>query len=761
MRRAPTSRAIRTVASLVMLAGTPSLSHAQVPVSDTATASLGGVVTGIFDELRSPLPNAVVEASAASLRRVVLADSLGRYRFEGLPPGEIRLHVTHAGHASLTVDVLAPGGSDLRVDLELQAEPVELDPVDVVGEPNQRGADPGTVVATPMPEFEMQALDLTPGVGHPGLLDAVQSLPGNDPANATDVLYMRGSTTDLKLVLLDGAPVYTPFHVAGLMRSFEPAVLGSAALHVGGAPARYDGGLTHILDLETRRPRRDRLRGSGSLDLLAATSALEGPLGANAGFLLSARSLHDLGATPLRGRGPYGYQDVLLGLDFEPSPGHSLRGTGFWNSEAVRLDFSDAPDDARWSNRSASMRYHADVGSGTLEVVAAGSGYSASLPLQPTAPADDPIPAALLATAATDRLRLVGELAWGEAGEQLRLGLSHERIDAAFSARALGGGPSTHTRSKTTTTGAYLDATRPLGPGLTLRAGLRADAFSLGGFRLAPRVALLWEFDPDALITIAAGRYHQPTRTPDVEVERTLAEVVEQGLAASQLMPVATADHVVVSLDQTLGSSVRLDLQGFWKRYEGLEAARDKTIRSSGIDLQLRSVGAQGAVWLGYGLSWFWSTEDLSGYGSDFAGRHLLSAGLSGDIAGPLRGEVRVAYGAGLPYTSIPFGSFRTEAGDAVSSPTQPGGSGTSRSQDSPLLTALDDEFLRVDVEVHALLTPEWGGRRWSVRPYLRILNALDRRDALFYTFQSWRSDELTPLAERPLLPILGVAFSF
>jgi hypothetical protein len=164
---------------------------------------------------------------------------------------------------------------------------------------------------------------------------------------------------------------------------------------------------------------------------------------------------------------------------------------------------------------------------------------------------------------------------------------------------------------------------------------------------------------------------------------------------------------------------------------------------------------------LGYGLSWFWSTEDLSGYGSDFAGRHLLSAGLAGDIGGPLRGEVRVAYGAGLPYTSIPFGSFGTEAGDAVSSPTQPGDSGTSRSQDSPLLTPLDDEFLRVDVEVHALLTPEWGGRRWSVRPYLRILNALDRRDALFYTFQSWRSDELTPLAERPLLPILGVAFSF
>ena len=760
MGTSPHSRSLRAATLLAAFASAPCMAHAQAQASDTSAASIGGVVTGIFDGRRTSLPNAVVEAFIATTRRTVLADSLGRYRFEHLPAGEIRLIVVHAGHASLSVEVLVPAGADVRVDLELQARPVELDPVDVVGEPRARDTDPPSGEQAPMPGLEVQALDLTPGVGHPGLLDAVQSLPGNDPADATDVLYMRGSTTDLKLVLLDGAPVYTPFHVAGLMRSFEPAVLGSAVLHVGGAPARYDGGLTHILDLETRRPRRDRVRASGSLDLLAATSSVEGPLGPRGGYIASVRSLHDLGETALRGQRPYGYRDVLLGLEFEPTIGHLLRGTGFWNSEAVLLGLADAPDDATWSNRAASVKYIGAVGAGTLELMAARSGYDASLPLQPTAPADEPIPNALLATAATDRLRMVGEFAWGAPGARVRLGVSHERIDATFAARALGGGPETSTRSQTTSIGAYVDATRPLAPGLTVRAGLRGDAFTPGGFRLAPRVALMWDFDPNALITIAVGRYHQPTRTPDVEVERTLAEVVEQGLPSSALLPVATADHVVLSLDQTLGTSVRLGLQGFWKRYEGLEAAPDKTIRSSGIDLQLRSFGPRSTVWLGYGLSWFWSTEDLSGYSSDFAGRHLLSAGLSGALGGPLRGEIRIAYGAGLTYTSIPFGGAVGASDDLTSNP-EGGGVSPQRSQDSPLVSGLDEEFLRIDVEVHALLRPQWGGRRWSVRPYLRILNALDRRDALFYTFQSWRSDELTPLAERPLLPVFGVAFSF
>ena len=124
------------------------------------------------------------------------------------------------------------------------------------------------------------------------------------PWGPSDVLFMRGSTTELKLVLLDGIPVYTPFHVAGLMNSFEPAVLGSADLLVGGAPAAYDGGLTHILDLRTREPRRDRVRASGAIDLVSASGALELPLGSRAGALVSGRGLHDLGEAPLGGRRP-------------------------------------------------------------------------------------------------------------------------------------------------------------------------------------------------------------------------------------------------------------------------------------------------------------------------------------------------------------------------------------------------------------------------------------------------------------------------
>ena len=744
-------------------------------VPDTVTASVAGAVTGVFEGRKAALPHALLVAETASGLRWVQADEGGRYVIEELRPGVAVLRVRHPGHDALAVEVTLAAGETVRIDFELTRRPVRLDPIAVRVDPHPLDPSPGDMDErsfAPFSELDMQALDLTPGVADPALATAVRALPGNDPASATDVLYLRGSTADMKLVLLDGAPIYAPFHVAGLIPGFEPALLGTAALHRGGAPARYDGGLTHILDLRTRSARRDRLRGSMATDLLSASAALEGPLGARGGFLASARSLHDFGSVPLGADQPYGYSDALLTMDFEPAPGHHIGATGFWNAEAVLLAPRAAaksagrpvggvalPPDATWSNRAASITYDGNAGPVGLRALAAVSDYGASLPLQPTAPPGESPSNPLLATGSDQRARLLAEVEWGGPASRTLVGVSYSHVAATYEARELGGPASTNTDADHAGTAVYIDAARPLAPDVTLRAGIRADLFSGGDLRFAPRARISWAFDPRALLSLAVGRYHQATRTPDVEVERTLSEIAESDPLPSRVLPLARADHVVLSLDQLLAGRVRLGLHGFWKNYAGLASSSDsvdggESIRSSGLDLRLGSAGENAVIWLGYGLSWFWSTHDLSGYSRDFAGRHLISAGGSSDLWGPLRGEFRVAYGSGLPYTSIRFG-LRS---DAVESTTD---TQETAPRDSPLIQALDDDFLRLDLELYARFSPELGGRNWNLRPFLRLLNALNRRDALFYTFQPWRDDSLTPLAERPFLPVVGVALSF
>jgi hypothetical protein len=204
-----------------------------------------------------------------------------------------------------------------------------------------------------------------------------------------------------------------------------------------------------------------------------------------------------------------------------------------------------------------------------------------------------------------------------------------------------------------------------------------------------------------------------------------------------------------------------MGLEGFFKRFDGLHGTGRETVRSSGVDLRILTAGEDASAWIGYGLSWFWSGTDFSGRTADFTGRHLLTAGLSGQLAGPVSGEARLSYGAGLPYTSVPLPSSDMAPGletTGASATPQSLGSGSSG---EPLVSGLDEEFLRVDLELQARFDQEWGGRPWTLRPYVRILNALDRRDAMFYTFQPWRDEALTPLATRSLIPLLGVAFTF
>jgi len=760
-------RALGLVAAAVLCLA----AHAtgQSPTASSAGgSSIQGEIRGRLRGTVTPLPHAMIEATARGSRRAVLADGSGRYTLTGLRPGEVTLRVTHVGYEPLSLTVTLPDGAPMELALELTAVPLTLPAVDVLGDAlNRRGvAADRDEAGYALPDLDLQALEVGPGVGHGGLAEVVGALPGNDPDHATDVLFMRGSTADLKLVLLDGVPVYTPFHVAGLMKSFEQSVLGAAELHVGGAPARYDGGLTNILDLRTRAARRDRLRVSGAVDVLTASAALESPLGPSAGLIASGRALHSLGERPLGGAAPYGYRDALVSASVAPGEGHELRATGFWNEESVRLDPSRAPTSARWANRAGALAYHGAVGGARVDLTAGLSTYRATLPLQPSvasgAPPWEPLPGPVLASAATDRMRAVGEVTWGDPGALVRTGLSLETIEERFSARPASGSPPSMMRGSGGVVGAFLDVTRPVGAGLSLRAGARADHFGYGRLLLAPRAEISWEVGPEALVTIAAGRYHQPTRTTDAQVERTLETIATGGSNFAERLGVASADHVVLGLDQRLGTAVRMGLEGFWKSYRNLPSSGPEAVRSSGVDVRIVTASERRAAWLGYGLSWFWSNVDLSGRTSEFVGRQLLTAGVSGPLAGRLEAEARVAYGAGLPYTSIPFRAESAQLLDASSSRTVNQMAQAARPDDQPRVDGgLDETFLRVDVEVHALFEPNWGGRAWRVRPYVRVLNALDRRDALFYTYQPWRSDEATPLAERRMLPLLGVAFSF
>ena len=169
-------------------------------------------------------------------------------------------------------------------------------------------------------------------------------------------------------------------------------------------------------------------------------------------------------------------------------------------------------------------------------------------------------------------------------------------------------------------------------------------------------------------------------------------------------LPVATADHLILSLDQQLTPGVRLGIQGFLKGFSSIAGSTRST--SSGLDLRVLREGENLVGWLGYSLSWFWSDDQRPGVStSEFTGRHLLSAGLAGRLAGPLGVDLRLSFSEGLPYTTVPLANSSGPSAERYALPADDLEAGTPVLGGGPT-----DGFLRIDVELYADLLPGWGG---------------------------------------------------
>jgi hypothetical protein len=714
---------------------------------------------GVRGQVRSggngeALAGAVVEVVAGERTHTTMAGARGEYAVSGVRAGRRMVRATHIGHAPLEIEVLIAAGRDVEVDLVLPVRPVALDPVQVEGGRYRPGVDTLAIAAPDLSIAGARAIQSSPGISEMGLAEAVRGIPGQEPADPSQVLYVRGAATDLKLVYLDGAPVYAPFPLGGLLEAFTPGLLSAADVYVGGAPARYDGGLSYVLDLRTRGARSDRFRTSGAVDMLSGRATVELPLGERVGVLASGRSVHGLGATtPL----PYGYGEGMLRGDVRLGFG-SLSATAFRNRESVSLSTSSHPDSAvAWGNLSTSARFATRLGGQEVELTAALGEYQARLPLES--------PSRIVAEGRVRRARFAADASLRLQAIHLRYGMAHDGQSQMYRGRSADDtGPSTWASAEGAVTGAYVDAAGHATDRLRLRGGLRMDHFSLGGStRVAPRLAATWMVTDRAALTVAGGRYHQYLRAPESAL-LAASGLPQFGRSSGPVPPlsIGRATHATAALDQDLGDGLRLGVEGYFKDFQGLPGSSTAEAHASGVDLWMRRNGEGLTGWAGYSLGWVWSSDRGAYGGNSFSGRHMLSAGASAPIGERSQINASFAYGAGLPYAAIPMvpGDAPPWPGASVENRFQRGATGLS-SDAPPLIPSPERAFLRLDLAASRSWTPTLFGTRTEIASYLKVLNTLGRRDALFYRFDRRIDDAPRAVDALPIVPVAGVEWRF
>ena len=322
------------------------------------------------------LPGAHVYLPA--LRLGTTTNEAGYFAIPSLPVRAYTVRFSFLGFQSQdTLLIAGTATSDVRL------APAALQTAEVVVEAAREEAFPVEPGVVDVPIQELERLPSFPG--EPDLFQALQWLPGVQKAGEVNGgLIVRGGEPDQNLYLLDGAPVYHPWHAFSLISTFQTETFKDIKLYQGSFPAEHGGRLSAVLDAELKDGNRTSPRTVAAIGVLSGRFIVESPLAKGVSFMVSGRrsyldqiigTNHPVEENGVRDtlRTGYFFYDLSGKATWRPSVRHRV-SLSYYNGRDVldvRLPFEISADinewlkpadlffeiDTKWGNRLVSARY--------------------------------------------------------------------------------------------------------------------------------------------------------------------------------------------------------------------------------------------------------------------------------------------------------------------------------------------------------------------------------------------------------------------
>lgn len=138
------------------------------------------------------------------------------------------------------------------------------------------------------PVSVLEALPTFPGESD--LFQALQWYPGiRNVGEANGGMSIRGASPDQNLYLVDGAPVYHPWHAFSLISTFQTEAFKDFTLYRGSFPSRVGGRTASVLDAEMKDGSRGGPQATVALSALSGRFVVETPATRNSSFMIAGR----------------------------------------------------------------------------------------------------------------------------------------------------------------------------------------------------------------------------------------------------------------------------------------------------------------------------------------------------------------------------------------------------------------------------------------------------------------------------------------
>ncbi len=339
--------------------------RAQAVVAEVRQEPLRETLAGFVLDARTGevLPGAHVYLP--DRRTGTAANDAGFFAVPDLPAGPHRARFSYVGYA--TVDTLLITQS---VRSAIRLEPYRIEGRGIVVE-TERAGEAQLPGLADVPVARLEALPSA--VGEEDVLQKLAWLPGvTRSGEVTGGLVVRGGQPDEHLYLLDGAPVYHPWHAFTLVSTFQTETFNRVRLYRGLFPAEYGGRLSSVLDAEMRDGNRETPRATAGVGLLSARYVVESPITKGSSFMVSGRRSyvdrllgrrHPVEEDGRRDtlRTGYHFYDLSLKLTYRPGYRHRLSFSHYSGGDVLdlRLPFDFSLDFSSWL-RPADLAFELD-----------------------------------------------------------------------------------------------------------------------------------------------------------------------------------------------------------------------------------------------------------------------------------------------------------------------------------------------------------------------------------------------------------------
>ena len=340
--------------------------------SQSMTASINGFVRD--DASGEPISYANVFLSNSSIGAATNSD--GYFVLSGIPSGLYEVNVTMIGYGVFKEEVNLLNRESVRLEIRLTEEAIKGTEVLVTAERQkfERSMESSQIA------LDLREINSAPAFVEPDVFRTLQMLPGvQTTSDFSSALYVRGSTPDQNLIMLDGIAIYNPYHLGGIFSTFNTDAIKEADFHAGGFPARYGGRMGAILNVINREGNTEKITGSANLSLISSKALIEGPLpkwkGMKGSWMISGRRTYidkvvdalalpsgsknsDGSDIPLRF--PYYFYDYQIKANLDIDQDHRLTFTRFYGDDV--LDFSYEDPSETVSNENVTIQQDSKFG---------------------------------------------------------------------------------------------------------------------------------------------------------------------------------------------------------------------------------------------------------------------------------------------------------------------------------------------------------------------------------------------------------------